>query len=119
VKLVLDAGALVAIERRDRRMWGRLRNALDDGLPVVTHGGVIGQVWRAGGARQALLARALPLIRVHALDETAGRAAGALLAETGGRDVIDAALVLLAEDDDQIFTSDARAADVHVELVPV
>ena len=94
-------------------------------LPV-THGGVVGQVWRGGGARQALLARALDGIDVRALDEQLGRRSGALLARTGTSDVIDAALVLLAEDTDHIATSDlsdlrvlAEAADRHVELIPV
>ena len=55
--LVLDAGALIALERDDRLMWERLRRALrTDDLPV-THGGVIAQVWRGGSGRQARLAR--------------------------------------------------------------
>lgn len=47
-----------------------------------------------------------------------------LLARAGTSDVIDAALVLLAEDNDHIVTSDltdlyllAEAADLHVELI--
>ena len=40
----------------------------------MTHGGVVGQVWRGGGARQALLARALDGIDVRAMDEQLGRA---------------------------------------------
>lgn len=57
MSLVLDAGALVALERNDRPMWVRLKAALVDGTEVTSHGGVIGQVWRSGGPRQALLAR--------------------------------------------------------------
>jgi hypothetical protein len=60
------------------------------------------------------------------LDEQLGRRSGALLARTGTSDVIDAALVLLAEDTDHIATSDlsdlrvlAEAAARHVELIPV
>jgi hypothetical protein len=122
--LVLDAGALIALERNDRTMWLRLKHALrvDEGL--LTHGGVVGQAWR-GGARQALLARALESIEVRPLDEALGREAGALLATTNRSDVIDAALVLLAEDEDSIVTSDpgdieplAAATGRHVELIP-
>jgi len=61
-----------------------------------------------------------------ALDEELGRQAGHLLGRAGGRDVIDAALVLLAEDGDEIMTSDPsdlarlRAhTGISVELIPV
>jgi hypothetical protein len=126
VRLILDAGAFIALGRDDRAMWRRLKAARRTGQLPVTHGGVVGQVWRGGGARQALLARALDGIDVRALDEQLGRRSGALLARTGTADVIDAALVLLAEDTDHIATSDlsdlrvlAEAADRHVELIPV
>ena len=126
MKLVLDSGALIALERNDRAMWRRFKTALIAGTPAVVHGGIIGQAWRGHGPRQALLAKALAGIEVRPLDEPAGRAAGQLLAATGGTDVIDAALVLLAEDGDRIVTSDpddieplAAAAGRHVELVRV
>lgn len=121
--LVLDSGALVALERNERSMWVRFKAAgLDDQLPV-THAGVLGQVWR-GGPRQARLSQALGGIEVRALDEPLGRAVGALLATSGSSDVIDAAVVLLAHDGDEIITSDhddleqlASALGRHVELV--
>lgn len=124
--LVLDAGALIALERGDRAMWRRFKAALAVHETPITHGGVVGQAWRAGGPRQTLLARALTSIEIRPLDERLGRAAGGLLAATRGSDVIDAALVLLANDDDQIVTSDlddlaplARAARRYVELIHV
>jgi hypothetical protein len=65
-------------------------------------------------------------VDVRALDYTLGRAAGELLAATRRRDVVDAAIVLLAHDGDQILTSDphdieslARDAGRHVEIVAV
>ena len=62
--LILDTGALVALERNERPMWVRLKAALaDDELPV-THAGVLGQAWR-GGSRQARLAMALDLSLIH------------------------------------------------------
>lgn len=124
MRLVLDSGALVALERNDRAMWRRLKSALLRGSVPVTHGGVVGQTWRGEGPRQALLSRALAGIEVRPLDEALGRAAGELLGRAGGTDVVDAALVLLAEDDDLIVTSDpvdlehlAAASGRHVELV--
>lgn len=126
MSLVLDSGALIALERNDRAMWRRLKAAwLADSVPV-THGGVIGQAWRGGGPRQALLSKALAGIDVRPLDDRLGRAAGALLAGAGGSDVIDAALVLLADDGDEIVTADAGdlaplavLAGSHIELYRV
>jgi hypothetical protein len=126
VSLVLDSSALIALERNDRAMWRRLKGAwLADNEPV-SHGGVVGQAWRGGGPRQALLSKALAGIDVRPLDDRLGRAAGALLVLAGRADVIDAALVLLARDGDEIVTSDvedlaplAMLTGTHIELVRV
>ena len=65
-------------------------------------------------------------MEIRPLDRALGRAAGELLALAGRSDVVDAALVLLAEDGDQIVTSDLRdleplamAARRHVDLIRV
>jgi hypothetical protein len=126
VSLLLDSGALIALERNDRAMWRRLKAAwLAESVPI-THGGVVGQVWRGQGPRQAQLARVLDGVDVRPLDDALGRGAGVLLARAGADDVTDAALVLLARDGDEIATSDvddleplARHSERHVELVPV
>lgn len=122
--LVLDTGALVALERNDRAIWRRLKAASLVGESPVSHGGVVGQAWRGRGPRQALLAKALAGIEVRPLDDALGRAAGELLGRSRRNDVIDAALVLLANDGDHIVTSDpndieplALAANRHVELI--
>ena len=124
MRLVLDSGALIAIEKGDRSMWRRLKTAQVAGMIPICHGGVVGQVWRGRGPREAFLATALAAIDVRPLDETLGRTAGALLAIAKRRDVIDAALVLLARDGDSIVTSDpddieplARASGRHVEII--
>ncbi|MBP6631875.1 MAG: hypothetical protein KBG28_03615 [Kofleriaceae bacterium] len=125
MSLVLDAGAFIAVERRDRLVMALLKLELRAGRVPVSHGGVVGQVWR-GGARQADLARLLAATRVTALDEALGRRAGLLLGRAGRRDVVDAALVALAVDGDTILTSDvgdleplAQAAGLHVDLLAV
>jgi hypothetical protein len=124
VKLVLDSGALIALEKNSRPMWRRFKAAELRGVVPVTHGGIVGQAWRGKGPRQALLARALAGIDVRPLDDALGRAAGELLAVARKSDVVDAALALLAEDGDSIVTSDpgdieplAAAAGWFVELV--
>ncbi len=120
---ILDAGALIALDRNDRAMWVRLKGLHVAGERPVTHGGVVGQVWR-GGPRQARLATALAGIDVRSLDERLGRVAGGLLATTRMSDVVDAALVALAADGDEIITLDsddlgqlAAAAALHIELI--
>lgn len=124
--LVLDAGALLAVERDDRKVTVLITREHRAGRTPVTHGGVVGQVWRDGGPRQAVLVRALAGIQVRALDDTLGRRAGSLLARAGGSDVIDAAVALLAADGDEILTSDLRdlaalvdAAGTHADVTPV
>lgn len=124
--LILDSGAFLALERGDRELLRRLRSAeLTRSVPV-SHGGVVGQVWRDGGPRQAQLAKALKSVTVQPLDDALGKKAGVLLACTGTKDVIDAALVLLAKDGDEIVTTDpddiallADHANLHVEVLPV
>lgn len=105
--LICDAGAFVALERDDRSMWRRLKAELVAGTPPLTHGGVVAQVWRGGHGRQALLARAFATVEVVALDEQIGRMAGALCGVSRTSDAIDAAVVVLASDNDRIVTSDA------------
>jgi hypothetical protein len=121
--LVLDSAALIALERNERPMWTRLKAAQIAGDPPLTHAGVLGQAWR-GGPRQARLSRALDGIDVRPLDEPLGRTAGVLLDSTGLSDVIDAAVVLVASDGDDIVTLDrddfkrlVAASGRHVELI--
>ena len=61
-----------------------------------------------------------------ALDDDLGRQAGSLLARAEMSDVIDAALVMLAEDGDLVLTSEpadlarlSGARGLHVEIVSV
>jgi hypothetical protein len=123
--LVLDAGALVAVERSNRDVIALIKRERLAGRAPITHGGIVGQVWRGGG-RQANLARLLPGLDIVALDAALGRRAGALLARSQTTDVIDAALALLAQDGDEILTSDPgdlrilfAAIGVHADVVDV
>jgi hypothetical protein len=111
--LVLDAGALIAVERTSRDVIALIKRERLAGRAPITHGGIVGQVW-CGGGRQANLARLLPGLDVEALDAGLGRRAGALLARSRSTDVIDAALALLARDGDEILTSDPEDMRVLV-----
>jgi len=126
MSLVLDAGALIAVERANRDAIALMKQELQHGRVPLTHGGIVGQVWRGGAARQANLARLLPALQVVPLDVTLGRRAGVLLGNSRMNDVLDAALVLLAVDGDFLLTSNpndleplASAAGLHIDIVPV
>jgi hypothetical protein len=124
--LVLDAGAFVAAERGTGDVAAWVKNEFVSGRVPLTNGAVIAQVWRGGTGRQVPVARLLDNVEVIPVDDALGRRAGMLLARTGAADAIDASVVCLAQDGDDILTSDAgdlralvRTAGVHVELVPV
>jgi hypothetical protein len=104
--LVLDAGALVAIDRDDRSMIARLHVAQRREVELRTNAMVVAQVWRDRQGRQANLARLLRAVDVRAIDHQDGRQAGVLLGQTGTANPVDASVVLLAEPGDRILTSD-------------
>jgi hypothetical protein len=106
--LTLDAGALIAIERGDRRMIALIQTMGAKGGCFRIPAGVVGQVWR-NPERQVLLARFLRLrnVSVRHLDDQLARACGVLCAAARTRDVIDASVVITArEHRDAIVTSD-------------
>jgi len=106
--LILDAGALVGYERSARRVTSALRIAHAARTPLVTSAMIVAQAWREANGRQAVLARLLRLVEVHDVEQATARAAGVLLGRSGTSDAVDAVLVLLARDGDQILTSDPR-----------
>jgi hypothetical protein len=123
--LILDAGALVAVDRDDRAMMARLLAAREHGLELRSNVMVVAQAWRDPRGRQVRLARLLRAVDVRAIDHEAGRAAGVLLGAADTSDPIDATVVLLAAPGDRILTSDpvdltrlARAASSPAVIVP-
>jgi hypothetical protein len=106
--LILDAGALVAVDRGDRAMIARLRAAQQHGLDLRSNAMVIAQVWRDRHGRQAGLAQILRAVDVRAVSPDDGRRAGVLLGMTGTSDPVDATVVLLASPGDRIVTSDPQ-----------
>ena len=107
--LILDAGALVAVDRGDRAMMARLRVAQQHGAPLRSNAMVIAQVWRdrqGRQGRQAILAQLLRAVDVRAVSPQDGRQAGVLLGLTGTSDAVDATVILLASAGDRILTSD-------------
>jgi hypothetical protein len=124
--LVLDAGAFVAVERGDRETMALIKRERLVGRAPLTSGGVVAQVWRGDRGRQVPVARLLAGVEVMAIDGELGRRAGMLLARSGQADAIDASVVCLAADGDDVLTSDpddlralAESAEIHVDLIPV
>jgi hypothetical protein len=96
--LTLDAGALIAFERNDRRIVAIVTRALAQRVRIAIPAGVVGQVWR-DGRKQARLARLLGsrVVEIEPLDDRRARAAGQLCGVRGTADVIDASVVLCAK----------------------
>lgn len=122
--LTLDAGALIAIERGDRRVRALLARVGPLGLAVAVPAGVLAQAWR-GGPRQARVAALLsrPGIEVVPLEDLDARAIGLLCGRAGHPDVIDGSVALCAaERNHAVVTSDPGdigALDSRLQLIVV
>jgi PIN domain nuclease of toxin-antitoxin system len=95
--VVLDAGALIALERGDARMRALCREAQVRSVRLVVPAGVVAQVIR-DSARQVALRALLnsSTCQVPALDRALAEAAGSLCGRTGTSDIVDASVVLIA-----------------------
>lgn len=120
--VVLDAGALIALERRDRRMMALLAQLVSARASAHVPAGVLAQVWR-GSPRQHALVRLLATeaVRVHSLTKAMAYRVGLLLAASGTTDVVDAHVALLGRSlAARILTSDPddlARLDPKLELV--
>jgi hypothetical protein len=97
--IIVDAGGLVAVERRSATMQALVAEAALAQILLVIPAPVLAQVWR-GGARQVLLARFLnlPFVEVDLLTRTSWQAAGVLCGAMGTSDVVDAAVIICARE---------------------
>ena len=122
--IVLDAGALIALDRGDKRMIALLQRALAQGRTFRVAAGVVGQVWR-NGLVQETLSRFLRSegVQIVPLDEQLARTCGELCGVTNTHDVIDASVVILArERREPIITSDPdnlRRLDPGAQIIPI
>jgi predicted nucleic acid-binding protein len=100
-----DAGALIAAERDSKSVWSLHRELLERELRPTVPTVVLGQAWRGGP--QARLSRFLRGCRIESFTERQARSAGAALAASDSRDLVDAAVVVTAlAREDLIVTSD-------------
>ena len=106
--LTLDAGALIAVDRQDRRILVLLARARETGAVVTVPATALAQAVRTP-ARQARLARLVrqPTTDVVALDRVDATNVGRLLAASGTADIVDAHVVICARRAQQrVATSD-------------
>jgi hypothetical protein len=105
--VVLDAGAFIALEHRDRVMVALARSFADEGTPLVTSAGVVAQVWRGGAGVQIPIVFLLRRTRVVDITHAIARTLGRMLGETGTSDAVDAHVVQLARERGwSVLTSD-------------
>ncbi len=122
--IVLDAGALIALDRGDKRMIALLQRALAQGRSFRVPAGVVGQAWR-NGRIQVTLARFLRCdeVEIVPLDDQVARSCGELCGATNSPDIIDASVVILArEQRNPIVTSDPndiRRLDPAAHIIPI
>lgn len=106
--LCLDAGALIGLERGDRRVVVLLDRAFAAGGSLEVPVPVLAQVWR-GGARQSRLARFLRAsdVAIVDLDRDSALAVGVMCGMSGVADVVDGHVALHARRRDlAVLTSD-------------
>ena len=97
--VVLDAGALIAMERGNHALQALLERLSDRGTTIVVPAAVVAEVWR-DGTRQVRVARLLAATQTEIvpLDYRRARAVGVLLGLAGTDDVVDASVVIAARE---------------------
>ena len=122
--IVLDAGALIALDRGDKRIIALLQRALAQGRAFRVPAGVVGQSW-CDGRVQVALARFLRSeeVEIIPLDEQLARSCGELCGAAGSADMIEASVGILArERRDLIVTSDLndlRRLDPSAQIISI
>jgi predicted nucleic acid-binding protein len=120
--VTLDAGALIALDRNDRRVVVLLARARETGARITVPATALAQAVRQPD-RQVRLARLIrqPATDVIALDRVDATNVGRLLAASGTSDIADAHVVICARrSNEQVVTSDPgdlRALDPALRLI--
>jgi len=107
--ITLDAGALIGLDRNDRRVIALIARAAELAAPIIVPAPALAQAIRRP-ERQARLSRLVrqPSTEVAQLDRVDAVRVGRLLAVTGTSDVVDAHVVVCAQrSNTSVATSDA------------
>lgn len=122
--VTMDAGALIAVDRGDRRVLVLLARARETGAVVTVPATALAQAIRRP-ERQARLARLIrqPGTDVISLDRVDATSTGRLLAASGTSDIADAHVVICAHRASQpVVTSDPgdlRALDPAISIITI
>ena len=123
--LILDAGALIAFESSNPIVLALLSDAHARSVPVKTTSAATAQVWR-DKSKQVQLTMLLRGVDEQPIDEASSPKIGMILAAASVTDIVDASVVEIASDGDEILTSDphdlahlASAAGRRVVIIPV
>jgi hypothetical protein len=117
--VVLDVGAFVALERKNRVMVALARRFIAEETPLVTSAGVVARVW-SGSRAQAPVAFLLRRTKVVELGNAVARLLGRMLRASGGSDLVAAHVAFLAREHGwPVLTSTpeaVRAVDPSVRI---
>jgi predicted nucleic acid-binding protein len=114
--LTYDAGALIALERREQRAWAWHRRATERGEVPTVPTVVVAETWRGG---YTLLRDLLSACDVEPLTDELARLAGRALGEVGSNETIDAIVVAsAAQRGDVVLTQDAADVNAFKSFFP-
>lgn len=118
--VVLDAGAFIALERRNRVMVHLANRFAQERTPLVTSAGVIAQIWRGGAGTQVPIVYLVRRTEVVDLTLSVAKILGKMLGTSRTSDPVDAHIVLLARQRDWIVLTsdpqDLRSIDPGLEV---
>lgn len=123
-RIVFDAGALIALDKRDRRLLALMEELIQARVSAHVPAGVVAQVWR-GSPKQHALVRLLraEAVRIHPMSEAIAYRVGMLLASTRTTDVVDGHVAILgASLGAVVLTSDPddlHKLDPKLEIVEI
>jgi hypothetical protein len=106
MSIILDTGALVALDRGDRRIAVLIDEASKRDVSILTSAACVAQAWRGSGTRQARLAISLRGIEERGIDASISKALGQLSARSGIDDIVDVHVASLVRQGDVLATSD-------------
>jgi predicted nucleic acid-binding protein len=104
--ITLDTGALIALERRDRRMTAIWQVAMEDGVRITVPAPVLAEWWRG---QRGPMAKVADGVHVEPMVRETSEAIGLVLAKLARATVVDVAVVVSAASrGDVIYTSDVH-----------
>lgn len=114
--LTYDAGALIALERREERAWAWHQTATQRGEIPTVSAVAVAETWRGGVGR---LGQILDTCEIESVSDALARVAGMALAQVGGNATIDALVMAsAAQRGDLVLTQDADDLMLFRDVFP-